>query len=369
MADPTDYHEDSLPFQKKTESASQQPQAIEITEIDFSEALIKSAKTTFKRMLFHIKAGLVGATAQILKLFIPSNIDPFYGATFLASYLGIVMLFPLRKNHLTTSMGILTAIIMVLSGLWPLALLIGGFITTILDLIHQKSNNTGFWFTIPLSLLTLFYANIYMTPSLFEAIPMVTYIIIAVVFCLGILPIPALKHWSNLALMNEQDKNHYLASLAQLKALTKEAEIHAKNQQSLAVFARHIEILRLIELENEKLPDSMAIIVEEIGAQSIDILKIMKADPRDVIAGGQFLNRYLPLIHQSIVRYTTIKTLNNDDKISQDIDEKTLTSLKGMMQAFVQIKQQLASNDMDDLQVDLNVMDKLIRSQGFEIKD
>jgi len=135
------------------------------------------------------------------------------------------------------------------------------------------------------------------------------------------------------------------------------------------LFARHIEVLRLIEDENKNLPPQLAMIVEKIGTQSIDILKIMKTDPRDVLPGGQFLNRYLPLIHQSVVRYTTIKSLHSEENVKENIDEKTLVALNGMQQAFTQIRQQLADNDVDDLRVDLKVMDQLIRSQGFEIKD
>lgn len=150
-----------------------------------------------------------------------------------------------------------------------------------------------------------------------------------------------------------------------MKAETKK---QAEEEKSYALFARHIEILRLIEEENKNLPDPLAEVIEQIGHQSINILNLMRADPRDVLAGGQFLNRYLPLIHQSIVRYSTIKSLHSDTNLDEDIDHKTLVALTGMQQAFTQIRKQLAENDVDDLRIDLKVMDQLIRSQGFEIK-
>ncbi|WP_246782683.1 5-bromo-4-chloroindolyl phosphate hydrolysis family protein [Wohlfahrtiimonas chitiniclastica] len=369
------YQESDLPFQRKTHIIevtsvdTQDGPILRQEEIDFSEALVKGAKTTAKRMLFHTKAFLGGITAQVLKLFIPSSIDPFYGATFLCSYLGILSLFPLRKNHTATLLGLIVALATVLGGLWPVALLFGGLTTTIIDLFDKETRNTGFWFTIPLSLLALAFASIHMPESIFSAMPIWTYGSIAMAIGLGVLKPKALKHLANLALMNEDEKRSYLESI-QMQAAAKIAKANAeKEERSYAIFARHIEMLRLIEEHTTQLPNDLSIVVESIGTESVDILKIMQRDPRDVIAGGQFLNRYLPLIHQSLVRYSTIKSLHDAQSIEMDIDAKTLQSLRGIQQAFVQIKKQLADNDVDDLKVDLNVMDKLIRAQGFEIKE
>ena len=370
-----DYNEKTLPFQKpESHTVIDNVDEIKVTnirqeEVDFSNAFIKGAKTTAKRMIFHFKAIAGGLTAQILKWFVPSSIDPFYGATFLCSYIGIVMLFPLRKNHLATGLGLITALLVAFTGMWPIALLFGGMMTMLLDLIEQKTDNTGFWFTIPLSLLALFYANIKMPESIFASMPIWAYGAMAAIFAVGLLKPKALKHFANITLMSEADKKAYLDNIEAQKALAIAKQQAAKEEQSFALFARHIEVLRLIEDENKNLPPQLAIIVEKIGHQSIDILKIMKADPRDVLPGGQFLNRYLPLIHQSVVRYTTIKSLHSEENIQENIDEKTLIALNGMQQAFTQIRQQLADNDVDDLRVDLKVMDQLIRSQGFEIKD
>ncbi|GAA5095652.1 5-bromo-4-chloroindolyl phosphate hydrolysis family protein [Wohlfahrtiimonas larvae] len=370
-----DYNEKTLPFQKPASHAIiDNVDEIKVTqirqeEVDFSNAFIKGAKTTAKRMIFHFKAIAGGLTVQILKWFVPSSIDPFYGATFLCSYIGIVMLFPLRKNHLATGLGLITALLVALTGMWPIALLFGGIMTTLLDLIEQKTDNTGFWFTTPLSLLALFYANIKMPESVFASMPIWAYGAMAAVLVAGLLKPQALKHLANMVLMSEADKQAYLENIEAQKALAIAKQQAAKEEQSFALFARHIEVLRLIEVENKNLPPQLAMIVEKIGQQSIDILKIMKADPRDVLPGGQFLNRYLPLIHQSVVRYSTIKSLHSEENIQENIDEKTLIALNGMQQAFTQIRQQLAENDVDDLRVDLKVMDQLIRSQGFEIKD
>ncbi|OYQ75375.1 hypothetical protein [Wohlfahrtiimonas sp. G9077] len=369
------YQESDLPFQRKTHIfkvtsvETQDGPILRQEEIDFSQALVKGAKTTVKRMLFHSKAFLGGITAQVLKLFIPSSIDPFYGATFLCNYLGIISLFPLHKNHTATLLGLIVAAATVVGGLWPVALLFGGLTTTIIDLLDKETRNTGFWFTIPLSLLALAFASIQMPASILSAMPIWIYGIIALAIVTGFLKPKAVKHLANLALMKEDEKRSYLENIERQMAAQLAKENAAKEARSYAVFARHIEILRLIEEHTTQLPYDLAIVVESIGTESVDILKIMQRDPRDVIAGGQFLNRYLPLIHQSLVRYSTIKSLHDTQSIEMDIDAKTLQSLRGIQQAFVQIKKQLADNDVDDLKVDLNVMDKLIRAQGFEIKE
>lgn len=366
-----DYNEHNLPFQKKpskTAETVEVVQTIDTEELDFSSAFIQGAKTTAKRLLFHFKAMAGGITAQILKFFVPSSIDPFYGATLICTYLGIVMLFPLRKNHLATGLGLLASLVVICAGMWPLAILIGGLVTLLLDLIEQKTDNTGFWFTIPLSLLALLYANIQMPESIIAALPIWAYGLLAIIILCGLIKPSALKHAANLSLMNAQEKKQYFKFIEQNKALKASHEKTLKEEQSYAIFARHIEVLRLMESEKESLPAHLSNIVDHIGEQSVQILKIMKADSRDVLPGGQFLNRYLPLIHQSIVRYNTIHELHSPTAIHEDIDDKTLIALQSMQQAFTQMRQQLADNDVDDLQVDLNVMDKLIRSQGFEIK-
>lgn len=372
MKETEDFAYQKLPFQKSSDEQSTQQNYDDVMDdkqVDFSTAFIEGAKTTARRLLFHFKALASAITLQICKFFIPSSIDPFYGATFLCSYIGVVMLFPLQKNHLATGLGLLTALLVTLAGSWPIALLCGGIITMVLDLIEQKTDNSGFWFTIPLSILSLFYANINMSPSLFSQPPIWAYAGIGLILVMGLMRPKKLQHFANLALMNELDKNSYLARLERLAAQKLAAKKAVQEELSYAVFARHIEMLRLIEEENGQLPPKLANVVQHIGEQSTDILKIMKADPRDVLPGGQFLNRYLPLIHQSIVRYSTIKSLHSQDDINEDIDEKTFIALKSMQQAFTQMRQQLAENDLDDLRVDLKVMDQLIRSQGFEIKD
>lgn len=366
-----DYSEKTLPFQKKQSSSDHlntEKEYIKIEEVDFGTAFIKGAKTTAKRMLFHFKAIAGGLTAQILKLFIPSSIDPFYGATFLCSYIGIVMLFPLQKNYFATALGLLTTLLLVLVGMWPIALLFGGFMTMLLDLIEQKNENSGFWLTIPFSLLAISYANIKMPETIFTAMPIWVYALLLLILVIGIIRPKKLRHQANLLLMPSSEKARYLANIAELEARKLEAQKLAEEEKSYAIFARHIEVLRLIEAENENLPEHLSVVIEQIGHQSISILNLMHADPRDVVAGGQFLNRYLPLIHQSIVRYSTIKSLHSDANLDEDIDHKTLVALTGMQQAFTQIRQQLAENDVDDLHIDLKVMDQLIRSQGFEIK-
>ena len=82
---------------------------------------IEGAKATFNRLVDHAKAFIAGIGVEIARIFIPSSdgITPGFGL--LGSYLGLIMLFPSRPNRFALGVGIIAAIIMILSGYWPLS--------------------------------------------------------------------------------------------------------------------------------------------------------------------------------------------------------------------------------------------------------
>ncbi len=366
--------ETSLPFQneKVAELPEQEDSNLietESTQIDFSSAFINQAKATLNRFVFHVKAFLGGLTAQILKLFLPkSSFDPFYGITFLANYLGIVMLFPGKTNRLALGLGIIIAVLMVGIGFWPIALLVGGLFSTLFDMADRKMENGAAWITIPLALITLYLATIGHKGSFFSILPtwaLGTSVGLTIAFFIFKTQLRPLMHR---LFMNEDERRRFREEMTKLKEQAREAHNLSQRRNRYAIFERHLELLRLIEAEMKKIQNPIANQIQVIGERSMAIIKCMDDDPRDVIVGGQFLNRYLPMIHQSIVRYNVISELNEVEN-KNEIYEKTLRSLNGMKQAFIQMHQQLIDNDVEDLKIDLNVMDKLIKSQGFFIDD
>ncbi len=332
---------------------------------------VAGVKATFDRMIDHAKAFLTGVGAQIATFFIPSKIDLTTGFTFLTTYLGFIMLFPSRPNRFALGVGIAAGIVMILSGLWPLAAIIGGLVATISGIRDTQIGNKAFWFTIPFSLLLLVGSVATQAESIIGVIPLITLIALLMLTLFGIFAPQNIRRKLSYYFMSESEKNRYREEEKELqetlKALEEANQAKAKSAQKYALFGRHIEILEKIELQVTKLPDDLSDQVVEIGISSVKIIKAMERDPRDVLVGGRFLNRYLPLIQENLTKYITVIEYAPLEK-QQELHIDVMRSMSALQQAFSQLSLELVENDLHDLKVDMNVIDTLVRSQGFEIK-
>lgn len=332
---------------------------------------VAGVKATFDRMVDHAKAFLTGVGTQIATFFIPSKIDLTLGFTFLTTYLGIVMLFPSRPNRFALGVGIVAGILMILSGLWPLAAIIGGLVAAISGIRDTKIGNKAFWFTIPFALLMIVGSVATQAETTLGIIPTMTLIALLLVTLFGILAPQDMRRKFSYYFMSESEKVAYKAEEKELQealqALEEANQVKAKNAQKYALFGRHIEILEKIEFQLSKLPNDLSLHVVEIGISSSKIIKAMERDPRNVIVGGRFLNRYLPMIHDNLAKYITVIEYAPIET-QQELHVDVVKSMSTLQQAFSQLSLELIENDLHDLKVDMNVIDTLVRSQGFEIK-
>lgn len=332
---------------------------------------VAGVKATFDRMVDHAKAFLTGVGAQIATFFIPSKIDLTLGFTFLTTYLGMIMLFPSRPNRFALGVGIIAGILMILSGLWPLAAIIGGLVAAISSIRDHHIGNSAFWFTIPLALLMLVGSVATQTETIIGIIPTITLIGLLFLTLFGIFAPKNIRRKFSFYFMSESEKEAYQeeekAIQAALKALEEANQLKAQKAQKYALFGRHIEVLEKIEIQITQLPQDLADHVIEIGISSTKIIKAMERDPRDVLVGGRFLNRYLPLIQENLAKYITVREYAPLEK-QQELHIDVMKSMSTLQQAFAQLSLELVANEMHDLKIDMNVIDTLVRSQGFEIK-
>lgn len=332
---------------------------------------VAGVKATFDRIVDHAKAFLTGVGTQIATFFIPSKIDLTLGFTFLTTYLGMIMLFPSRPNRFALGVGIIAGILMIVSGLWPLAPIIGGLVAAITGIRDRHIDNRTFWFTIPFSLLLIVGSVATQTETIWGIIPLITLIGLALTTLFGIFAPNNIRRKFSYYFMSEAEKKAYLKEEKEiqeaLRALEEANRLKAEKAQKYALFGRHIEILETIELQVTKLPTDLSEQVTEIGITSIKIIKAMERDPRDVLVGGRFLNRYLPLIQENLTKYITVQEYAPDHKI-QELHQDVLKSMTTLQQAFTQLSLELVENELHDLKIDMNVIDTLIKSQGFEIR-
>ncbi|MHC5224832.1 5-bromo-4-chloroindolyl phosphate hydrolysis family protein [Ignatzschineria sp. LJL83] len=332
---------------------------------------VAGVKATFDRMIDHSKAFLAAMGVQIATFFVPSKIDLTMGFTFLTTYLGFIMLFPSRPNRFALGVGIIAGLLMILSGLWPLAAIIAGLVAAISGIRDSNIPNKAFWFTIPFSLLLIIGSVAWNDQSIWGIIPTFTLAGLSVTTLFGLFAPKNIRRKFSYFFMSESEKLAYQEEekeiQAALKALEEANLLKAQKAQKYALFGRHIELLEKIEVQVTKLPDDLADQVVEIGISSVNIIKSMESDPRDVLIGGRFLNRYLPIIHENLTKYITVAQyapVETKEELHKDI----LKSVNTLQQAFEQLAFELVENDLHDLKIDMNVIDTLVRSQGFEVK-
>lgn len=124
--------------------------------------------------------------------------------------------------------------------------------------------------------------------------------------------------------------------------------------------------LRKIAVLMDELPEDLLSPTKKIGRKTLAIIRCMEQDPRDIPAGSHFLQRYLPMICQSLESFTGL--LKHKVNIEEFNKTKELTQqvLDNMAKAFAQTYRQLLDNDVDDLVVTLKTMDRLRKSEGFD---
>lgn len=332
---------------------------------------VAGVKATFDRMIDHSKAVLAAMGVQIATFFVPSKIDLTMGFTFLTTYLGFIMLFPSRPNRFALGVGVIAGLLMILSGLWPLAAIIAGLAAAISGIRDSNIPNKAFWFTIPFSLLLIVASVAWNDQSIWGIIPTPTLAGLSATTLFGLFAPKNIRRKFSYFFMSESEKLTYQEEEKEIQAALKASEeanlLKAQKAQKYALFGRHIELLEKIEVQVTKLPDDLADQVVEIGISSVNIIKAMESDPRDVLIGGRFLNRYLPIIHENLTKYITVAQyapLETKEELHKDISK----SVNTLQQAFEQLAFELVENDLHDLKIDMNVIDTLVRSQGFEIK-
>lgn len=332
---------------------------------------VEGIKATVNRMVDHAKAFLTGVGTEIASFFIPASINLTPGFTFLTTYLGLIMLFPSRPNRFALGVGIVAALIMILSGLWPLAAIVGGLIAAITGTRDAHIGNSAFWATIPLALLMIVGSVAREPESLLGIIPLVTMIALLITLLFGLFAPQRIRRKLSYYFMNEREKIEYRETEkeieAELRALKAAQRLQSERAEKYALFGRHIEALGIIEAQVNKLPDDIADTVVEIGISSVKIIKSMERDPRDVLTGGRFLNRYLPLIQENLTKYINVSEYAAGPKLLE-LHGEIAQSMLTLQSAFDTLANELIENDLHDLKIDTTVIDKLLTSQGFEIK-
>ncbi|MGL4666580.1 MAG: 5-bromo-4-chloroindolyl phosphate hydrolysis family protein, partial [Saezia sp.] len=323
--------------------------------------IVEHGKKAFSRAIFHLKAWGTGILMEVLTGFIPASMSVTVGATGLSSILGMFLLFPFHTNHTATLLGGVVAGMCIAAGYWPLAIALGGLAAAVIHVVNRRSAPLAYFFVIPMLLIALSFV---VGTALLASLPVWFYAGTGASLLLGMVRPHWLVRLSN-KLFGFSDKKHL--KVDEKDVIDVEEIVESKGE--FASFPAHVMELEKMKAKIPLLPEDMAEVVREIKLKTRGILKCMGDDPRDVMPGNQFLNRYLPMLNTTIERFSALTQYNSSSVEFEKTKERTLHALIDMSDAFAQAHQRLVDNDVDDLLISLKVMDQLRKSDGYQRED
>ncbi|MEK9498460.1 5-bromo-4-chloroindolyl phosphate hydrolysis family protein [Photorhabdus sp. P32] len=324
-------------------------------------SLFGSIKRSLSRVLFHIKVFVLAFILACVVLYTPWSFlalpvgDGHISSIVLLSvYIGLLALYPSRPHRPATLAGWLVAVLSVLAGLWAAALLFGGLAALFITIIRQRKLEVS---RFPLLLMTasiivaLFRIDAHAIPVWF-----------GVVFFIVVLTTGFAEFWEHLRQQKALQRQQQITARQQ-------AEEQCRQDEAQAEFTEYYEQLTQIKRYKSGMTYEIQELISQIEEKTQAIIGCMQADARDVTPGKLFLNRYLPMIVKALGRCASLEEQNANSAQFEEVRSLTYQGMQEMSVAFSEMHQRLLDNDIDDLLVDLKVMNQLIRSQGFGVKD
>ena len=326
-----------------------------------AEKIIGHGKSAFSRALFHLKAWGTGILMEVLTGFIPASVHVTLGATALSSILGMFLLFPYHVNRTATLMGLVTALLCVGAGYWPLAIALGGLVTALIHIVNRRGVPLAFFFVLPVLLIALSFG---VGAETLGHMPLWFYGGAGASIVLGVLRPYWLEKLAN-KVFSPADRKRLEETYKQTIDMEDAVEVVDEFGQ----FPKHVKELEKMKGCLPLLPEDVAAVLKGIKLKARAILKCMSEDVRDVTPGNQFLNRYLPMLNTTVEQFVVLQQNSTDAVKLEQTKEQILRTLRDMDYAFAQAHQRLISNDEDDLLISLKVMDRLRKSDGYGRED
>ncbi|MHC5307593.1 5-bromo-4-chloroindolyl phosphate hydrolysis family protein [Bartonella sp. LJL80] len=116
----------------------------------------------------------------------------------------------------------------------------------------------------------------------------------------------------------------------------------------------------------KRLPDSYANVFRSIGRSADNIINCIDTDPNDVLRGTRFLKRYLPIAINIGEKHLAFLANKPSAQVVQDVDQSNLKILMRLDNAFSAEHANLLKNDVMDINVDINTLDRLLKIDGFD---
>lgn len=122
----------------------------------------------------------------------------------------------------------------------------------------------------------------------------------------------------------------------------------------------------LLMLEKKTLPAAMQTELQGIIKNARMILTSMEEDPEDVKPGNAFLSRYMPALESVVEQVEKLAALESLSSSSKQAMDKCFHALQGLRSAFAQQYEQLQENNQLKFNVEMEMLDSLLKTDGFK---
>lgn len=122
----------------------------------------------------------------------------------------------------------------------------------------------------------------------------------------------------------------------------------------------------LLMLEKKTLPAAMQTELQGIIKNARMVLTSMEEDPEDVKPGNAFLSRYMPALESVVGQVEKLVGLENLSSSNTQAMDKCFHALQGLRSAFAQQYEQLQENNQLKFNVEMEMLDSLLKTDGFK---
>lgn len=283
---------------------------------------------------------------------------------FILNYLGFILLFPRGFNFIRLFIALACALFWSGVGMWQLAIPFAAMSYIIGSAISKRS--------LPRWWVCIYFVSIAIEIYALRAddsipLPYAVFFIAITLYGGYITRVSAIVTKQKTVIKSPVEKK----SDGQFKnkpLVTKSMSTKSVTQISAEerIIARHMNLMQALLRRSRQLPKELLKPVLNIAEQTKQILHCMETDPRDFSSGDKFLSRYLQATQNIVVNYLKIApTLKKHERFTE-ILKQNKALLEKLNAAFIEQHARLLQNDADDMVVELNVLDKLLKIEGFK---
>lgn len=140
-----------------------------------------------------------------------------------------------------------------------------------------------------------------------------------------------------------------LENAQEIKELMEEAH------RDMTMYKNHLDQVKAPEIKEEG---------EKLYATGKSILDYLEDNPRKISKARRFLNYYLETSKELIVKYVSFEKTNIKTEELVRIYESTLKALNILQEAFRKQFVKLASNEILDIESDIQLLEKTLKEEG-----